>query len=268
MCSFRCQPNSNKLSSFSLHCLPMLLIGMKPTRFFLLTSPTPFFFTALQTQNPKNKSSYHRSNKDRNAENASYIHVQRDAVRTVSLNAPPCSRPTHGFYNKVNANKEPKLNLCPGGALHFLVCGLLSLGISWWLNESLLLPTPLFLFQTITTSWESQWKGFFHISECMWLKGCGKKYVGADDLALKLPSTVSQSTALCSPWIALFHSRGLFADAWHFLVALTALFKEHFRPTPCLFSRPSWLLSERVSLRVNCNIFDKLLSLPSCLDCF
>uniref|UniRef100_G1PIQ8 Chromosome 12 open reading frame 50 n=1 Tax=Myotis lucifugus TaxID=59463 RepID=G1PIQ8_MYOLU len=68
---------------------------------------------ALQTPNPKNKTSYHRSNKDRNAENASYIHVQRDAVRTVSLNAPPCSRPTHGFYNKVNANKEPKLNLCP-----------------------------------------------------------------------------------------------------------------------------------------------------------
>ncbi|XP_066110893.1 uncharacterized protein C12orf50 homolog [Saccopteryx bilineata] len=68
---------------------------------------------ALQTPNPKNKTSYHRNNKDRNAKNASYIHVQRDAVRTVSLNAPPCSRPTNGFYNKVNVNKEPKLGLCP-----------------------------------------------------------------------------------------------------------------------------------------------------------
>ncbi|EPQ11451.1 Hypothetical protein D623_10012207 [Myotis brandtii] len=61
--------------------------------------------STLQTPNPKNKTSYHRSNKDRNAENASYIHVQRDTVRTVSLNAPPCSRPTHGFYNKV-------INIC------------------------------------------------------------------------------------------------------------------------------------------------------------
>ncbi|XP_066221851.1 uncharacterized protein C12orf50 homolog isoform X2 [Saccopteryx leptura] len=68
---------------------------------------------ALQTPNPKNKTSYHRNNKDRNAKNASYIHVQRDAVRTVSLNAPPCNRPTNGFYNKVNVNKEPKLGLCP-----------------------------------------------------------------------------------------------------------------------------------------------------------
>ncbi|KAM8801517.1 uncharacterized protein C12orf50 homolog isoform 2-T2 [Rhynchonycteris naso] len=68
---------------------------------------------ALQTPNPKNKTSYHRNNKDRNAKNASYIHVQRDTVRTVSLYAPPCSRPTNGFYNKVNVNKEPKLNLCP-----------------------------------------------------------------------------------------------------------------------------------------------------------
>lgn len=136
--------------------------------------PPPFFFTALQTPNPKNKTSYHRSNKDRNAENASYIHVQRDAVRTVSLNAPPCSRPTHGFYNKINANKEPKLNLCPGGALDLLVCGLLSLRISWWSNEPLLLPPPLFLFQAITTSWENQWQVFFHMWECMWFKGCEK----------------------------------------------------------------------------------------------
>ncbi|XP_054974589.1 uncharacterized protein C12orf50 homolog isoform X2 [Sorex araneus] len=68
---------------------------------------------AAQAQNTKNKMSYHRNNKNRNAENASCIHVQRDAVRTVSLNAPPRSRPINASYNKVDVNKEPKLNLCP-----------------------------------------------------------------------------------------------------------------------------------------------------------
>ncbi|XP_050602789.1 uncharacterized protein C12orf50 homolog isoform X4 [Macaca thibetana thibetana] len=68
---------------------------------------------AVQTPSPQNKMSYHRNNKNRNAENASYIHVQRDAVRTVALNAPPHSRPMHGSYNKVHVNKEPKPNLSP-----------------------------------------------------------------------------------------------------------------------------------------------------------
>ncbi|XP_029810626.1 uncharacterized protein C12orf50 homolog isoform X2 [Suricata suricatta] len=68
---------------------------------------------AVQAPNPKNKLSYHRNNKSRNAENASYIHVHRDAIRTVSLSAPPRSRPTNRSYNKVDVNKEPKLNLCP-----------------------------------------------------------------------------------------------------------------------------------------------------------
>ncbi|XP_054435816.1 uncharacterized protein C12orf50 homolog isoform X1 [Pteronotus mesoamericanus] len=68
---------------------------------------------AVQTQNPKNKMSYYCNNKDRNAENTSYIRVQRDAVRTVSLNAPHCSRPANGVNNKIYVNKEPKLNLCP-----------------------------------------------------------------------------------------------------------------------------------------------------------
>ncbi|XP_072629111.1 uncharacterized protein C12orf50 homolog isoform X8 [Canis lupus baileyi] len=67
----------------------------------------------VQSPNPKNKMSYHHNNKNRNAENASYIHVQRDVIRTVSLSAPPRSRPTNGSYNKVDVNKEPKLNLCP-----------------------------------------------------------------------------------------------------------------------------------------------------------
>ncbi|XP_053082548.1 uncharacterized protein C12orf50 homolog isoform X4 [Acinonyx jubatus] len=67
----------------------------------------------VQAPNPKNKMSYHRNNKNRSAENASYIHVQRDAIRTVSLSAPPRSRPTNRSYNKVDVNKEPKLNLCP-----------------------------------------------------------------------------------------------------------------------------------------------------------
>ncbi|XP_051028971.1 uncharacterized protein C12orf50 homolog isoform X2 [Acomys russatus] len=68
---------------------------------------------AVHTPNSKHKMSYHHHNKSRNAENTSYVHVQRDAVRTVTLNTPPRSRPTSGSYNKADANKEPKLNLCP-----------------------------------------------------------------------------------------------------------------------------------------------------------
>uniref|UniRef100_A0A8D2ARE0 Chromosome 12 open reading frame 50 n=1 Tax=Sciurus vulgaris TaxID=55149 RepID=A0A8D2ARE0_SCIVU len=68
---------------------------------------------AVQVPNPKSKMSYHHNNKNRNAENATYIHVQRDTVRTVPLNAPPRSRPTNGSYHKADVNKEPKLNLCP-----------------------------------------------------------------------------------------------------------------------------------------------------------
>ncbi|XP_033263087.1 uncharacterized protein C12orf50 homolog isoform X2 [Orcinus orca] len=74
--------------------------------------PGPEMQRAVQSPNPKNKMSYHRNNKNRNSENASYIHGQRDAVRTVSVNAPPRSRPTNGSYNKVDVNKEPKFNLC------------------------------------------------------------------------------------------------------------------------------------------------------------
>ncbi|XP_073937885.1 uncharacterized protein C12orf50 homolog isoform X1 [Castor canadensis] len=66
----------------------------------------------VQATNPKHKMNYHHNNKNRNAKNASYIHVQRDAVRTVPLNAPHRSRPTNGSYNKADVNKEPKLNLC------------------------------------------------------------------------------------------------------------------------------------------------------------
>nr|XP_034342815.1 uncharacterized protein C12orf50 homolog isoform X3 [Arvicanthis niloticus] len=68
---------------------------------------------AVHIPNPKHKMSYHHHHKNRNAENASYTHAQRDAVRTVTLNAPPRSRPTNGSYNKGDVNKEPKLNLCP-----------------------------------------------------------------------------------------------------------------------------------------------------------
>nr|XP_002711422.2 uncharacterized protein C12orf50 homolog isoform X3 [Oryctolagus cuniculus] len=75
--------------------------------------PGPGMRRAVQAPNPKNKMNYHRNNKSRNAENASYIHVQRDAVRNVSLNAQPRSRPTNGSYTKVDVNKEPKLNLYP-----------------------------------------------------------------------------------------------------------------------------------------------------------
>uniref|UniRef100_A0A087WQ33 RIKEN cDNA 1700017N19 gene n=2 Tax=Mus musculus TaxID=10090 RepID=A0A087WQ33_MOUSE len=68
---------------------------------------------AVHIPNPKHKMSYHHHNKNRNAENASYTHAPRDAVRTVTLNAPPRSRPTSRSYNKADVNKEPKLNLCP-----------------------------------------------------------------------------------------------------------------------------------------------------------
>ncbi|XP_004700474.1 uncharacterized protein C12orf50 homolog isoform X1 [Echinops telfairi] len=68
---------------------------------------------AGQAPNPKTKMSYHRNNKNRNAENTSYIQVPRDAARTVSLNAPPRARATSGPYNKVDVHNEPKLNLCP-----------------------------------------------------------------------------------------------------------------------------------------------------------
>ncbi|XP_020744704.1 uncharacterized protein C12orf50 homolog isoform X7 [Odocoileus virginianus] len=74
--------------------------------------PGPGMRRAVQTSNPKSKMSYHRNNKNKNSENASYIHVQRDAVRTVSLNAPPHGRPSHRSYIKADANKEPKFNLC------------------------------------------------------------------------------------------------------------------------------------------------------------
>ncbi|XP_074127031.1 uncharacterized protein C12orf50 homolog isoform X7 [Sminthopsis crassicaudata] len=66
-----------------------------------------------QAPNPKNKMSYQRNDKNRNTENASYVHVQRETVRSISLNSPARGRPTNGTYNKVNVNKEPKLNLCP-----------------------------------------------------------------------------------------------------------------------------------------------------------
>ncbi|XP_034843177.1 uncharacterized protein C12orf50 homolog isoform X2 [Mirounga angustirostris] len=75
--------------------------------------PGPGMRRAVQAPNPKNKMTYHRNNKNRNAENTSYIHVQRDAIRTVSRSAPPRSRPTNGSYNKVDVNKEPKFSLCP-----------------------------------------------------------------------------------------------------------------------------------------------------------
>ncbi|KAB0400408.1 hypothetical protein E2I00_010738, partial [Balaenoptera physalus] len=97
--------------------------------------PGPGMRRAVQAPNPQNKMSYHRNNKNGNSENASYIRVQRDAVRTVSMNAPPRSRPTNGSYDKVDVNKEPKFNLCSGGVLHLHrlfthVCGLHSHGIS------------------------------------------------------------------------------------------------------------------------------------------
>lgn len=62
--------------------------------------------------------SYHRNHRNRNSENAAYIHVQKDAVKTVSWNAPPRGRPTNGSYNRADINKEPKFNLCSGEALY------------------------------------------------------------------------------------------------------------------------------------------------------
>ncbi|XP_063111345.1 uncharacterized protein C12orf50 homolog isoform X2 [Cavia porcellus] len=67
----------------------------------------------VQTPNPKNKMNYHHHNKNRNAENASYLHVRREAVRTVPLSAPPCSRPANGSCHKADVHKDPKINVCP-----------------------------------------------------------------------------------------------------------------------------------------------------------
>ncbi|KAK2498505.1 hypothetical protein MC885_011465 [Smutsia gigantea] len=68
----------------------------------------------VQAPNPQNKMSYHCNNTNRNA---SKIRAQRDAIRRFQSNAHPHSRPTNRSYNKVNVNKEPKLNLCPGDGL-------------------------------------------------------------------------------------------------------------------------------------------------------
>nr|XP_036880170.1 uncharacterized protein C12orf50 homolog isoform X2 [Manis javanica] len=68
---------------------------------------------AVQALNPQNKMKDHSNYKNRNAENASHIHAQRDDVKTVSLNAPSYSRPMNSSYNKDNVNKEPKPNRCP-----------------------------------------------------------------------------------------------------------------------------------------------------------
>ncbi|XP_057342880.1 uncharacterized protein C12orf50 homolog isoform X2 [Manis pentadactyla] len=68
---------------------------------------------AVQALNPQNKMRDHRNYKNRNAENATYIHAQRDDVKPVSLNAPSHSRPMNSSYNKDNVNKEPKPNRCP-----------------------------------------------------------------------------------------------------------------------------------------------------------
>ncbi|KAI5931931.1 hypothetical protein MM560_G554n3 [Manis javanica] len=68
---------------------------------------------AVQAPNSQNKMRDHRNYKNRNVENASYIHAQRDAVKPVSLNAPSYSRPMNSSYIKGNVNKEPKPNRCP-----------------------------------------------------------------------------------------------------------------------------------------------------------
>ncbi|XP_073070240.1 uncharacterized protein C12orf50 homolog [Manis javanica] len=75
--------------------------------------PGPGMQRSVQAPNSQNKMRDHRNYKDRNAENASCIHAQRDAVKPVSLNAPPYSRPMNSSYNKGNVNKEPKSNCCP-----------------------------------------------------------------------------------------------------------------------------------------------------------
>ncbi|XP_023573366.1 uncharacterized protein C12orf50 homolog isoform X2 [Octodon degus] len=67
----------------------------------------------VQAPNQKNKLNYHHHNKNRNADNASCVHVRRDAVRTVPLSAPPCSRHTNGPHTKADVHKEPQVHVCP-----------------------------------------------------------------------------------------------------------------------------------------------------------
>lgn len=160
--------------------------------------------------------SYHHQNKNRNAENASYMHVQRDSVRTVTLNAPPRSRPTTGSYNKADVNKEPKLNLCPGEGFYWCGSLLTALGLSvdsW----SLLLPlTAVLNTNQRTASRKSQ----AHDLKDMEQYSC----LNADELAVHLLRDLPPCTVLCSPWVVSFHAGGLFLRGWHFLVPLSARF--------------------------------------------
>lgn len=229
-----------------------------------------FDFTAAHTPNPKHKMSYHHQNKNRNAENASYMHVQRDSVRTVTLNAPPRSRPTTGSYNKADVNKEPKLNLCPGEGLYWCGSLLTALGLrvgfpTWiadlWSSHSLLL-LGQYHYNILDTNPEDRIQE--ESGTCF--KGHGRILtLEADELALHLlrdlPPLQSSLFTLGS-----FISRGRIIFTW-----LTFSCSTKCAVQLCLSDYHavfSWghhdYFLERVSLRVNCNISDNLSSLPPC----
>ena len=139
--------------------------------------------------------SYHRNHRNRNSENAAYIHVQKDAVKTVSWNAPPRGRPTNGSYNRADINKEPKFNLCSGEALYlekFLtpVCGLQGPAN---LNCYRL---PSSFSRPVTTLTPQKTRK--RICPCAGMHGIKrileKNMLGADGLALALPRVLSHTT--------------------------------------------------------------------------
>lgn len=158
--------------------------------------------------------SYHRNHRNRNSENAAYIHVQKDAVKTVSWNAPPRGRPTNGSYNRADINKEPKFNLCSGEALYlekFLtpVCGLQGPAN---LN-CYRLPSSFSRPVTTLTSQKTRKR----ICPCAGMHGIKKMLEKTcwGQMAWHWPSLefcLTPPTAPCPPWVALFHSGGLFLD--------------------------------------------------------
>lgn len=171
---------------------------------------------------------YHHQNKNRNAEKASYMHGQRDSVRTVTRSAPPRRRPTPGFHNKADVNKD-KLNLCPGEGLSW--CGslltALGLGVGFpaWIADLRSSSSLLLLGQHHYNIFDTKPEDRIQEESGTCFKGHGRILkLDADELARHLLRDLPPCRALCSPWVVSFHAGGLFLRGWHFLVPLSARF--------------------------------------------
>lgn len=132
-------------------------MGMKSACFLSFT-PFPLSFTAVQAPNSQNKMRDHRNYKDRNAENASYIHAQRDAVKPVPLNVPSYSRPMNSSYIKGNVNKEPKPNSVLVRFITYIIYSCLQFASPWnfWMVQLTFTVTQLLFFLEAITTITSQ----------------------------------------------------------------------------------------------------------------